>query len=83
MIPCLVRCCIIVHNESLLVSSRLINLTSMYSIYSLSPVDRGELEKVCLCLALVYAVNLMWTFQTTVRNSVEVDYQMAAVQRVC
>ncbi|KAF6037996.1 ABCC4 [Bugula neritina] len=44
--------------------------------------ERGEIEKVCLCLSLVYAVNLLWTFQTTVRNSVEVDYQMSAVQRI-
>lgn len=45
-------------------------------------VERGEIEKVSLSLALVYAVNLIWTFQTTVRNSVEVDYQMGAIQRV-
>ena len=57
-------------------------MKNMHFVFCYSS-ERGEIEKVCLCLALVYAVNLMWTFQTTVRNSVEVDYQMAAVQRVC
>ncbi|XP_067949778.1 ATP-binding cassette sub-family C member 4-like [Watersipora subatra] len=52
-------------------------------VVSQHPVTmRGEIETVCLCLSLVYIVNLVWTFQTTVRNSIEVDHQMGAVDRV-